>query len=476
MNGPYVRRDIYSLDPDDPIVVGYANAVATMKQRDTVPTDVTSWAYQAGIHGSYAPPQALWNTCEHGSWFFTPWHRMYLRWFEEIVRAAVVLNNGPEDWALPYWNYTATDGGNPVLPPAFRDPGSPLYVAQRRTTPFDVNGGDPIPAGATLIDATLQVPTFVPPDGAPPSAGFGGQRSAPIHFGRGFGALELQPHNVMHNAIGGFGGLMTDPNTAAQDPIFWLHHANIDRLWASWNAAGRGNPTNDGLWAAQDFSFFSADGGQQAMPCGKVNDTMDYTYDRLSPVPPPTGPTSPSGPAGPQASALTEDAPHAELVGASRESVTLTGRRTAGSVGIDRRASDLVQAGLGDEEDAGPRRVLLSLDDIEAEQNPGTVYGVYVNLPDGATEDQAEEHLAGALSFFGIEQVTESTTDGEHGHSYSAGFDITELVGRLSARGAWDGSNVDVTFHPLGVPQGDDSLEAEGLPEVTVGRISVHYV
>jgi len=34
--------------------------------------------------------------------FFFSWHRMYLYWFERIVRRM----SGDDTWALPYWNWT----------------------------------------------------------------------------------------------------------------------------------------------------------------------------------------------------------------------------------------------------------------------------------------------------------------------------------------------------------------------------------
>ena len=34
------------------------------------------------------------------------------------------------------------------------------------------------------------------------------------------------------------GGLMGDPHTATRDPVFWLHHANIDRIWWLWTQGG----------------------------------------------------------------------------------------------------------------------------------------------------------------------------------------------------------------------------------------------
>ena len=42
------------------------------------------------------------------------------------------------------------------------------------------------------------------------------------------------PHNICHTSIGGKGGTMSNITTAAHDPIFWLHHCNIDRLYYNW--------------------------------------------------------------------------------------------------------------------------------------------------------------------------------------------------------------------------------------------------
>ncbi|TVY48584.1 Polyphenol oxidase [Lachnellula occidentalis] len=47
-------------------------------------------------------------------------------------------------------------------------------------------------------------------------------------------------HNSVHGAVGGQSGFMTFLDYAAFDPIFWLHHTNVDRLIALWQAA---NPT-----------------------------------------------------------------------------------------------------------------------------------------------------------------------------------------------------------------------------------------
>src|SRR4051794_24702155 len=99
MNGPFIRREVRSLPLGDETLQAYAKAVELMQERPE--DDPTSWSYQAAIHGSEAEPAlALWNQCKHGTWYFVAWHRMYLYYFEQIVRAAVRETGGPEDWAI----------------------------------------------------------------------------------------------------------------------------------------------------------------------------------------------------------------------------------------------------------------------------------------------------------------------------------------------------------------------------------------
>lgn len=41
-------------------------------------------------------------------------------------------------------------------------------------------------------------------------------------------------HNAIHNAAGGKGSQLSTTEFAAFDPVFWLHHANLDRIFALW--------------------------------------------------------------------------------------------------------------------------------------------------------------------------------------------------------------------------------------------------
>ncbi|HEX8004453.1 MAG TPA: tyrosinase family protein [Mycobacteriales bacterium] len=468
MNGStYVRQDAWGPNGAE-LLHWYEVGVAAMKTRNP-DTDPTSWMYQAAIHGKQSlVTLPLWKQCQHGTWYFIAWHRMYVLWFEEIVRDAIVAAGGPPDWALPYWDYTAPSPSD-TIPEPFRDPSSALYTPLRNTAPGqDINAGDALEPETTSCEQALSTIPFEPT--SLPITGFAGQVvTAPIHFNRGFGILEQQPHNVVHDAVGGDSGLMADPNTAAEDPIFWLHHANIDRLWASWIALGGGRAdTTDTGWTGQPFTLFRPDRTEVTMTPLEVEDTtaLGYTYDRLetlaeaaADVPPGPGPLTSSG-AGARA----------EIVGGTSEPVVLTGAPAAASVPVDARTRDTLLAAAPGEGGA-PRQVLLALDDITAERNPGRPYHVYVNLPDeGLSRDEAREYYAGTMALFGIEQAAQPDSD-EHPHPYQVAFDITRLVRRLQSRGEWDPDTVRVTFRPSG---SDGAGTAEHVP-VSVGRVSVHY-
>ena len=48
-----------------------------------------------------------------------------------------------------------------------------------------------------------------------------------------FNPLEI-PHNNVHDIIGGSGGTMSEVPISAYDPLFWLHHCNVDRFFYNW--------------------------------------------------------------------------------------------------------------------------------------------------------------------------------------------------------------------------------------------------
>ena len=470
----HVRRDAWLLQaggPWDPVTLAYAHAVREMQTRGK--GDSTSWMYQAGVHGSAAPPPrgAIWNQCQHGGWFFLPWHRMYLYHFERIVRSIIVSQGGSADWTLPFWNY---DGGGTSnsFPPAFREPSlpdgsaNPLLVADRAP---GINAGAGLPAAVTSSVRAFQSLNFSPL----PAPGFGGGQVGPVHFSGLYGALELTPHNNVHVQIG---GLMGDPDTAALDPIFWLHHANIDRLWSEWIAAGSGrsDPTDSG-WLSSAFAFKDETGRRVQMRSRDTLDTaaqLGYTYERRPPpferphieerlVAKVQGPENPP-----------------EMVGASEHHLVLAGQPASIEVPIDARTRT---ARLAEGADRSPRHAYLNIEDIEAEGNPGTVYAVFVDEPKAELPDPLDDpNYVGNVSFFGIEQFKNQRRDA-HAHGMRHTFEITDQIRRLQESGAWDEGHLQVAFQPLSLvpPEGIELKEfAEPVSQtspVRIGRVSLFF-
>jgi hypothetical protein len=282
-----VRRSIASLDPNGPEIASLRRGIRVMQSRPA--TDPTSWIFQANMHGTYdvptTPQQTIaWNQCQHGSFFFFSWHRMYLYYFERILRAA----SGDSTLTLPYWNYS--DPRQRSIPLAYRQPAdpsaNPLFTANRAGP---MNGGSRLPAGDVDVTKAFADLIFETPHSTVDS--FGGQTEPQaIQFDTPFGDLETTPHNVVHVDIGGsrqdpcVGGWMTDPHCSAKDPVFFLHHANIDRLWKRWLAlgGGRADPTGDQVWMNTIFTFFD-ETGKAVQKTGKdVLDTvaqLNYCYD-----------------------------------------------------------------------------------------------------------------------------------------------------------------------------------------------------
>jgi hypothetical protein len=251
---PFVRQSIASLTPTQ--IASLQHGIQVMMSRPV--TDPTSYRFQANIHGTEdnttnSQESQAWDNCQHGSYFFFAWHRMYLYFFDRILRAAA----GDPNLVLPYWNWT--DPAQRTLPVAFRQPASssnPLYIAPPgRPTALDA-GTATLGAGVVDYSAAFADVAFDSPNGD--GSSFGGQIASPEQFNSPHGDFESQPHDVVHEALGGLMGVV---DTSAQDPIFWLHHANIDRMWKLWLAQGGGRTdASDAAWLNTRFTFYDEAG------------------------------------------------------------------------------------------------------------------------------------------------------------------------------------------------------------------------
>jgi len=118
-------------------------------------------------------------------------------------------------------------------------------------------------------------------------------------------------------------------------------------------------------------------------------------------------------------------------------------------------------------------RAFLDLDDIDAQRNPGVVYGVYVNLPPNPSADDLEGHRIGNLSLFGIERARDSRGD-RTGHTMHLSMEVTDWLDKWAADGRWtDGEHLEITLRPIMLDDGDSAPHPD--TPVDVGRVSLHF-
>ena len=79
---------------------------------------------------------------------------------------------------------------------------------------------------------------------------------------------------------------MAEFSTVGGDPLFYLHHANMDRLWESWNRLGNSNPT-DPQYLNRTFAFGDRSGTRVDLPVSAADRTAQFGYEYDSYAKPP---------------------------------------------------------------------------------------------------------------------------------------------------------------------------------------------
>lgn len=204
---------------------------------------------------------------------FLPWHRYFIREFELALQTKVPSVMLPywaweDDEADPsgadLWNtdpgagriYIGGDGdpGDSDLvktgpfsgwTPVIGLPGDPLLprpggLIRRLGRDPVASGGPSFPQSGQVGDAVSE-PSYSTYDSSPWSES---QSSTPSFRNRIEGWLRetgesgSQLHNRVHLWVGG--DML--PGTSPNDPVFFLHHCNVDRLWATWQQNNPGSP------------------------------------------------------------------------------------------------------------------------------------------------------------------------------------------------------------------------------------------
>jgi tyrosinase len=227
--------------------------------------DLFAWWHIAAMSW----PAGVGNRAHRGS-IFLPWHRLYLRRLEEAIQTV----SRDEDFALPYWDWSedgALGGAAQLTSPVWSLLGSSrgtvtqgtvgqlrvrllqssadgrLYVGAPRRIWRDAGRG-----AAGLPDRTDQTWTLADGlyDGSPWSEGADSFRNKLEGF-QDPREDAPRPGPWMHNRVHVWIGGEMAPGTSPNDPVFWLNHCNVDRVWEGWMrrrgrtylpAAGQGSP------------------------------------------------------------------------------------------------------------------------------------------------------------------------------------------------------------------------------------------
>jgi hypothetical protein len=475
---PFVRQSIATLLPTQ--ISSLRKGFQVMMSRAA--TDPTSFRFQANIHSTNDSPTtpaetAGWNQCNHGSFYFLSWHRMYLYMFERILRAA----SGDPNLTLPYWNWS--DPSQRALPIAFRQPSdasNPLFIAPIAGMPFGVGRPTAVDDGTYMLTDTAVSSTNANNDtnfDSPAGSGFsfGGQDVAPGHFQSPHGELESQPHDVVH---GDLGGLMADTQTASLDPIFYLHHANIDRLWNRWLAQGGGrqDPLSNSAWMNTTFEFFDENGHAVPMTGSQIIDTLtqlNYRYDDDPIVMGQLRPAPIERPAPLGAARAIEARRLLATTTASETRIQLSNAPVTVSLPLSEAAATQLKAMIAP---GAERKIVLQLEDIQSDKPAGIHYEVYLNLPQGEEPNFQSANYVGTLSFFGLKPPSMA------GHGQGADmtqkvmrdYDVTKVVRELITRSSWNPNEMSVTFVPGGLV-GRDGKQLPMTPGIrgTFGKITL---
>jgi hypothetical protein len=166
-----------------------------------------------------------------------PWHRAFLLQFEDALNKVKRSDDLPI--ALPYWDWAEQSDGQIGYPSAYENTGSVLYMSDRtpyaradypNQTPFCIATGlscDPtaLYPAARFLQQVLSASDWL-------SFGGGKEGRDPEI------PMNTRVHLVIHDQY--VKGTMGPASTAAKDPLFWAHHANLDRLVSNWQIAHPG--------------------------------------------------------------------------------------------------------------------------------------------------------------------------------------------------------------------------------------------
>ncbi|XP_027109320.1 polyphenol oxidase I, chloroplastic-like [Coffea arabica] len=261
----YTRMPAHAVSHD--YVKKYSSAITKMKNLSM--SDPRNFYQQANVHCVYCDegyPQLGFPDKKleiHSSWLFFPWHRWYLYFFERICKNLL----DDDTFTLPFWQWDDSSGMQ--IPSMFNDSKLSLYDCIRNPKHLPPKVVDLAYNGTDLpIDPNIQIQyncctmyTQMITQSSTPDCFFGQPLLGGNDPDPGAGSIENIPHNCVHDWVGD----PSQPNNedmgvlyaAGRDPIFYAHHANIDRMWYIYDNVLKRKNIEDPDWLNSSFIFFN---------------------------------------------------------------------------------------------------------------------------------------------------------------------------------------------------------------------------
>ena len=452
----FVRKNAHSKDGKSDLD---ALAIAMDKMQDLPCDNPLSWYYQGAIHWVpdsipnnplcdkyHETSDALtgWRACTHfkeGSQAreinFLIWHRLYILHFEKIVREL----SGKSDFALPYWDYTNPDYNK--LPSEFINQKSSLFESARVNS---LNNGKAI--SDSIMDNALNIEILF-------------KNTIFDTFNRN---MESAPHGTMHNYIGGYfeepkkrlwwnrifqkdtTGLMAEVGSAGFDPIFWLHHSNVDRLWEKWERSPNGARISlDTLKKYEwPYLFFDSKGQEINFTIEQAYEkafNVNYTYDDIK----------------------KEEKPQKIFVQTQDTSVVINSQKL--DIGLTEESNFSVKWDIPEvssfKSNDNSRVIWVLTVNISFEKAPKGLYEVFIKDKSSDKIIESQESLKGVMSFFGAEHHKEMGHSMHH--SENENRTLTKFVFDITDEIDLDSSSVDVDFRIKRKAGSEDDLKIEDI-------------
>ena len=406
------RKSIYALNATEIAEL----RLAFQKLRALPATDPRAWLAQGNVHCWYCAGDMSTAADVHTTWAFMPWHRDYLYMLEKILGQLV---NNPS-FALPYWDWNTpgacpTTGNHQQMPPPY----TPKTVSSAANSLFDCYRQAVSTSTMSSSVVVNQTTTIM-----------NNYNTFPLFFGSltSSAALWPGPHGYVHLFVGNLavGPAKTDMGvleTASRDPLFWAHHANIDRLWDVW-VARYGTPAYPSNFLSQNWTFWNQGSPSHLIritAADAANRSARMHYQYATPSCTPSSPITPM---------LLEE-PETLEVGANPQTFTTEARPAARKFTLGGSTG---------------HHVVLHLEEVTVPSDESAILRIFVGRPNATAAVMEDDHLVHELYI--VPSHEPGTVHGKAAHQHSFNINIA-LPDAIAAEVEDAKGQVPVTIVPV---------------------------